>query len=109
MHKARAKDGPMTTPMNTWTFPRNIEYSDVPHYLRKFENLKITSAIAFDLSDTEEMHSSFIGFLICAKQALEKKGHPLVLHLSPSIEKILNMFQMLEYFLTAAYTEKKTA
>jgi anti-anti-sigma regulatory factor len=101
----------MNTPMNIWTFPKSIEYSEVPQYLRRLDGQTNDRALVLDLSDTEDMHSAFIGFLIVAKERIEKTGFKLVLYIPPSIERILKMLNIFEYFLThaAPAVQKKTA
>jgi len=93
----------MKNHMNEWTFPERIDYNEVPEYLRRFEAEAITGTLVFDLRDTEVAHSSFIGFLIVAKHAIEKSGHDLVLRLSPALERLLAMLHILEYFSVRAH------
>ncbi len=82
---------------NTWSFPVNIEFEEVAQYSRMFEELSHNDAITFDLSDTKNIHSSFIGFLIYAKHKLEDGQGELHLTISPSLKKIFTMFKLEEY------------
>jgi len=73
---------------NIWTFPVDIAFETVSLYLKEFEELQGGQTIHFDLTNTRNIHSSFIGFLIDTKQKAEKSGGNLDLHISPEIEKI---------------------
>lgn len=90
----------MKNAMNEWTFPASIEYQDVPEFLRRFEATAVAGTFVFDLRETQEAHSSFIGFLIFAKYVIEKNGHSLVLNLSPALERLLKMLRVFEYFMS---------
>ncbi|MBN2403666.1 MAG: STAS domain-containing protein [Spirochaetes bacterium] len=85
---------------NTWSFPINIAFEMVPLYVKSFEETSCNRTITFDLSRTKYLHSSFIGFLIDAKQKTEKEGGSLELCISPELEKIFidkNIIQFLQY------------
>ncbi|MDY6969013.1 MAG: hypothetical protein SVR08_10235 [Spirochaetota bacterium] len=92
---------------NTWTFPQNIGFDMVPSYSMKFEKISHNETILFDLSKTESTHSSFIGFLIYAKQKMEISGGNLVFKISSPFEKLLNMLHLIE-FLTLRHHIKNT-
>lgn len=81
----------------TWTFPKDIKFDMVPHYLKKFDKIPENPDIIFDLSVTKNIHSSFIGFLIHAKRKTEKQGSKLILQISPSLEKIFFMLNIENY------------
>ena len=72
----------------TWSFPKDIAFEMTHIYSKKFEEMPFNQKISFDLSRTKNIHSSFIGFLIDAKQKIEKKGGSLELNISPELEKI---------------------
>ena len=72
---------------DVWTFPQEIEFWLVPDYLKRIEGSTFKNRIVFDLSETENVHSSFIGFLIFVKQSAEKHRGKLVLKVSPSMKK----------------------
>ncbi|MDY6970669.1 MAG: STAS domain-containing protein [Spirochaetota bacterium] len=82
---------------NIITFPLNISFEMVSSYLKRFERESHNSSIIFDLSKTETIHSSFIGFLIHAKQKTEKGGGKLTIIISPSMERIFIMLNIIEY------------
>ena len=84
---------------NTWKFPSNIEFEEVTNYLKKFEKLSHDKPITFDLSDTENIHSSFIGFLIHAKRKIEKENGELTLIISRPMEKIFSMLNLHDYWV----------
>ena len=83
---------------NRWVFPRNISFESVAEYNQLFESLQHPADLTFDLTQTENMHSSYIGFLIHAKHSLNKKGASLSLILSFTAEKILTMLNIVEHF-----------
>ncbi len=56
------------------------------------------TSVTFDLSDTVNIHSHVIGFLIHAKHHMEKIGGKLTIILSLTVEKILIMLNIREYF-----------
>ncbi|MDY6934550.1 MAG: hypothetical protein SVZ03_10060 [Spirochaetota bacterium] len=82
---------------NTWIFPNNIEFETIPEYSKKFSVIPHDKTIIFDLRQTKTTHSSFIGFLIHAKQKIDKEGGILILKTSPSFDKILNMLNVSTY------------
>ncbi len=83
---------------NHWVFPEIITFESVADYSQFFEGLTGKEGITFDLSHTESIHSSFIGFLIHAKHMLGKDGAALKLRLSFTAERILIMLNILDYF-----------
>ena len=85
---------------NIWSFPAHIAFETVPAYVKRFEEATCNRNMVFDLSGTKDLHSSFIGFLIDAKQKTEKEGGNLEIHISPELEKIFldkNLIQFLSY------------
>lgn len=81
-----------------WRFPREIDFSLVSQYLKMMEKYNPDHVLVFDLNDTETIHSSFIGFLIHAKEKLEHDGVLLVLEMSPSLRKLMTRMKLSEYF-----------
>jgi len=85
-----------------WIFPEKINIEDIPELVEKFDlyNSQIieSDTIIFDLRKTLDVHSSFIGFLIHAKHTFVKKEKNLILHLSLTLERILTMLEIIEYF-----------
>lgn len=82
----------------SWVFPEHINMEDVPIYIEKFKAIPSGMAITFDLRNTTRIHSSFVGFLIHAKHHVSKNEGRLVLMLSLTIEKILVMLNVFDYF-----------
>lgn len=80
-----------------WKFPEKIEFGAAYEYLKKIEHIKGACTVHMDLLETDVVHSSFIGLLIVIKQKLDFHGGKLVLELSPSIKRIFNMMNILDY------------
>jgi anti-anti-sigma regulatory factor len=94
-----------------WIFPKSVNIEEVSEYVESLKNIKSRDAVTFDLSKTVNIHSSFIGFLIHAKHHINKNGGRLVLLLSLTVEKVLIMLNIIEYFSPEIGTSfnKKTA
>ena len=94
-----------------WIFPKSVSIEEVSEYVERLKNIKASEVVTFDLSKTVNIHSSFIGFLIHAKHHINKNGGRLVLLLSLTVEKILIMLDIIEYFSPQIDTSfnKKTA
>jgi len=88
-----------------WIFPKSVSIEEVSEYVERLKNIKASEVVTFDLSKTVNIHSSFIGFLIHAKHHINKNG------LSLTVEKILIMLDIIEYFSPQIDTSfnKKTA
>ena len=84
---------------NIWKFPKYINFESASSYSQKFTNLHYDDSVIFDLSDTENVHSSFIGFLIDLKQRIDRSGGALTIHPSPSLEKLFNVIDLYDYFI----------
>lgn len=95
----------------TWEFNKSISIEEVADYVARLDYIGQNESITFDLSRTVNIHSSFIGFLIHAKHHINKNGGKLVLLLSLTVEKILIMLNILEYFSSdiASPIKQKTA
>jgi len=81
-----------------WRFPENIKYENVPGYLAILNNCRFSNELVLDLSETDILHSSFIGFLIHAKQIIEKDNGKLKIILSKRSERIFNMLNIYNFF-----------
>jgi anti-anti-sigma regulatory factor len=88
----------MTT-QNYWAFPKEIPLEEVPRYSSIFEKITEPKTIQFDLTKTEWIHSSFIGFLIYAKHLTTSKGGKLYIIPSPAVQHILDLMNLREYLL----------
>jgi len=91
-----------------WIFPENISFESVPGYLSAFNEQSNITEIIFDLSATERIHTSFIGFLLHTKQAAWKKNREIKLILSPGAKNILNMLNLHDFLVSASEEEKTT-
>ena len=87
-----------TSEPKTWKFPENIRYENVPGYLTILNNRTFYNELILDLSETEILHSSFIGFLIYAKQVIEKDRGKLTILLSKKSERIFHMLNIYNFF-----------
>ncbi len=85
---------------NTWVFPHLINFETASSYSQKFIDIPFNKNITFDLSNTENVHSSFIGFLIDLKQKIDTNGGLLTINPSPSLERLLNIINLHDYFLS---------
>lgn len=90
---------------NTWTFPKDITFEDVSSFNARFEKEMKGKNVIFDLTDTVNMHSSFVGFLLHAKRHLTLRGNNLMLRTSFTVEKTLVLLNIMEYFIPE--TEKE--
>ncbi len=94
-----------------WTFPETISLETVTLYIDRFEGEDLGADFTFDLTGTGSIHSSFIGFLIHVKHQTGKHGGRLRLVLSLSMERILVMLNVLDFFMPDVVTvpARKTA
>jgi hypothetical protein len=94
-----------------WSFPENIKFEEVADYLDRFKHVDHRAKIVFDLQKTVNIHSSFIGFMINAKQLTVRNGGTLTLVLSYTTERILTMLNIIEYFTPGivVHMDKKSA
>ena len=81
-----------------WTFPEKIDFVFISEYMKRIEGVSFSEKLHFDLSETENVHSSFIGFLIFVKQMVEKNCGVLILEISSSLKKLFVMLNIYEYF-----------
>lgn len=57
-----------------FTFPGEITFESASGYFNRLNDVDLGGDLFFDLSNTEEVHSSFIGFLINLKNNIENEG-----------------------------------
>ncbi|MBN2159883.1 MAG: hypothetical protein JW807_10840 [Spirochaetes bacterium] len=81
-----------------WKFPANVDISLVSRYLSVFNTMQNHHRIVFDMNDIEDIHSSFIGFLIFSKEKLKKSGGEIIFQMSPYLRNMLTRLGMAEYF-----------
>jgi len=82
----------------TVKFPQHIGFLDVPEYMEVFKGMNHNGTVIFDLSETVNLHSSFIGFLIHAKHTISREKGKLTLLLSFTVEKLLIMLNIIDFF-----------
>lgn len=80
-----------------WKFSDRVEFGEASKLYPKLKRMR-SIELVIDLTETEYIHSSFIGFLIHAKNQLEKAGQTLIVQLSSEIENILRNKNILDYF-----------
>lgn len=88
----------ITENRDVWIFPESISFEKAAEYVEKLNENEDIINIVFDLSSTVNIHSSFIGFLIHAKHSLNKRGANLTLILSLTVEKLLILLNIIDYF-----------
>jgi len=81
-----------------WKLPKSIGYDCVPNYLSLLNSHYMPEELILDLTETEVLHSSFIGFLIYAKNFTEKNNSSIKIILSPKSEKIFKMLHIYDFF-----------
>jgi anti-anti-sigma regulatory factor len=79
-------------------FPEHIDFETASNYFGRMVRFNYDERIVFDLSQTREVHSSFIGFLIDMKRRTEKEGGDFVLRLSPSMESFFSQTNLINHF-----------
>ena len=94
-----------------WNFPEKIGIIDVTDYVEKAKKFNLSDTIVFDLRNTIDMHSSYIGFLIQMKHLVSKNNGKFVLLLSFTAERILTMLNIIDYFVpnTVTVFKRKSA
>jgi|GEM_PF-680583 len=90
-----------------WIFPQQIKFEDVSDYLSYFENENNKNHIIFDLTHTTTIHSAYIGFLLLAKQFVEKNNGTFELKLSYTAAKIFQMLNILDYLAPHSVDDRK--
>lgn len=88
-----------------WQFPENVNFIMAHDCMNRLKEISHARRFTFDLSKTETIHSSFIGFLIHANQVTGKEGGELHISLSPSLKKIFMMLKIFEYFPNISVNE----
>ncbi len=85
-----------------WTFPRSISFESTSSYSNRFDDIDLKGHFVFDLSNTDEIHSSFIGFLLDMKRKIEDEGGSFRLQLSTSLDYIFYQLNLQEHFMLEA-------
>lgn len=85
---------------NKWIFPESIKLEVVPFYSTIFDKRTKDSTIYFDLSQTREVHTAFVGFLIHCKHLADENKQKIVITTSPELKQTLTMLEADKYLLT---------
>jgi len=85
-----------------WTFPRSITFESTSSYSIRFGDVDLKGHFVFDLSNTDEVHSSFIGFLLDMKRKIENQGGSFRLQLSTSLDYLFYQLNLQEHFILEA-------
>lgn len=81
------------------SFPRKIDMFHVSEYMKEIEKYLKTPTVIFDLRETIDIHSSFMGFLLVIKNRVERNGGRLQVEMSPYIRRVMDMLGMADYFV----------
>ena len=84
--------------IRTWKFSNSVKPEQVSECLEQLSLIGPGTTLKLDLSETTDIHSNFIGFLIHARNHMQKTGGKLTLIISFTIEKILIMLNIWDYF-----------
>ena len=82
-----------------WIFPKQIDFETASNYFNKMGRFDYSGELTFDLSNTEEVHSAFIGFLMDLKQRYDNHGGSFTLKLSSSLEHLLRQIELRDFFV----------
>lgn len=85
-----------------WTFPRSITFESTSSYSNRFADVDLKGHFVFDLSNTDEVHSSFIGFLLDMKRNIEGQGGTFRLQLSTSLDYLFYQLNLQDHFMPEA-------
>jgi anti-anti-sigma regulatory factor len=82
---------------NTIILPRETQIDDIQVLYDLYHRLENLDDITVDLSRTDVIHTSVIGFLIFLKNDLSKRGKGLLIISSKKVKKIFDMLKIEEY------------
>jgi len=83
------------------TFPEKIDFAAATHLSQQMRETLFPESVEFDLTKTDSIHSSFIGFLILAKYLMNKRGVSLHLRISPHIRRVFDMLELNSFFFAS--------
>lgn len=81
-----------------WKFPHHIDFEKTTGYIYRIRNIDFSKTMVFDLSETEVVHSSFIGFMIDVQTRLEHNGGTMEVKFSPSMERQFAQMELYKHF-----------
>lgn len=88
---------PSDTPL-VWKFPHHVDFEKTTGYLYRIRNIDFSKSMIFDLTETEIVHSSFIGFMIDVHTKLEHHGGSMIVKLSSTMEKQFSRMNLYNHF-----------
>ncbi|HOO71482.1 MAG TPA: hypothetical protein PK926_06950 [Spirochaetota bacterium] len=88
-----------------WKFPVHIDFEITTNYLYQLRSIDYSKTITFDLSETEIVHSSFIGFMIDLKEKILRSGGIFEVRLSPQLIKHFSRMNIYDHFIPQAIPE----
>ncbi len=89
----------MNRKFTKWSFPVVVRYDEISEYSLMLKKVEERENVLFDLSETKRINSSFIGFLIHAKEYIENRNNgQLHLKFSDSIERIVALLGLTAHF-----------
>ena len=83
---------------SVWKFPKHIDFEKSTNYLYRTCDIDFSANVIFDLTETENVHSSFIGFMIELRTKFENRGGTLIVNLSPDLERLFSRMSIYEHF-----------
>ena len=84
----------------TCRFPEQIDFETTSSLYGRLVPLEYSTRMTFDLRETREVHSSFIGFLIDMKRKFDRNGGQFSLKLSPYMETLFEQTNLIKHFNT---------
>ena len=88
---------------NTIRFPEKISFCNTYNFYEQFNDEKELYNTTFDCSKTNEIHISFLGFLIFTTEKIKSKNLKVSYKLSPYVKKLIQTHHLLNYFKIDKY------
>jgi anti-anti-sigma regulatory factor len=88
-----------------WTFPRHVSFEAATGYLYQLRSMDLSGTVIFDLSETEAVHSSFIGLMIDLKEKAQRFGGELEVRLSPALVRHFSRMNIYQHFISGPLAE----
>jgi hypothetical protein len=80
-----------------WHFPQTIKFINISDYLKMLDDIHTMDFIILDMSNVEDAHSSFIGFLIYFKNINDKIGLRSIYKMSPYVKQTCTMLGVYDF------------
>jgi hypothetical protein len=94
-----------TTRSTVWKFPEQVGFEATTSYLYQLRSIDLSRVITFDLSDTDMVHSSFIGFMIDLKEKVLRNGGVLEVIFSQELRKQFSRMNLYSHFIPEEMSE----